>query len=110
MVSEFQFINHVKKRFSLDHLGDDCAVLQKDPATDLLITADLLIEDIDFRPEWATPEQIGHKALAVSLSDIAAMGGSPTSALLSIGVPERLWGNSFPEKLYEGWHELASKF
>ncbi|HJS52753.1 MAG TPA: thiamine-phosphate kinase [Pyrinomonadaceae bacterium] len=110
MVSEFQFINHVKKRFSLDHLGDDCAVLAKDAATDLLITADILIEDIDFRLEWATPEQIGHKALAVSLSDIAAMGGTPTGALLSIGVPQELWGDGFAERFYNGWHELASKF
>ena len=110
MVSEFQFINHIKKRFSLDRVGDDCAVLPKNSTTDLLITADLLIEDIDFRLEWATPEQIGHKALAVSLSDIAAMGGTPTSAMLSIGVPQRLWDDGFPEAFYYGWHKLASQF
>jgi len=110
MVSEFQFINHIKKRFSMDRVGDDCAILPKDSTTDLLITADLLIEDIDFRLEWATPEQIGYKALAVSLSDIAAMGGTPTSALLSIGVPQSVWDNGFPERFYDGWHELGSEF
>lgn len=110
MVSEFQFINHIKKRFSLDRVGDDCAVLPQNRTTDLLITADLLIEDIDFRLEWAEPDQIGHKALAVSLSDIAAMGGTPTWAMLSIGVPQKLWDNGFPEAFYHGWHKLASRF
>jgi thiamine-monophosphate kinase len=110
MVSEFQFINHIKKRFSLDRVGDDCAVLPKNETADLVITADLLTEDIDFRLEWARPEQIGHKALAVSLSDIAAMGGTPTAAMLSIGVPQTLWDNGFPEAFYHGWHELASQF
>ena len=110
MVSEFQFINHIKKRFSLDRIGDDCAVLSKDGTTDLLISADLLIEDIDFRLDWAAPEQIGHKALAVSLSDIAAMGGTPTLAMLSIGVPQTLWDSEFTERFYEGWFDLASKF
>ena len=110
MRSEFQFINHIKERFSLDRVGDDCAVLPKDADSDLLITADLLIEDIDFRPEWSTPEQLGHKALAVSLSDIAAMGGTPTSAMLSIGVPCALWDSEFTEMFYEGWHDLASRF
>jgi thiamine-monophosphate kinase len=110
MVSEFQFINHIKKRFLLDRVGDDCAVLPKDSTTDSLITADLLIEEVDFRLEWATPEQIGHKALAVSLSDIAAMGGTATSAMLSIGVPQTLWDNGSAEKLYDGCHELATLF
>jgi thiamine-monophosphate kinase len=110
MVSEFQFINHIKKRFSLDRVGDDCAVLPQNRTTDLLITADLLIEDIDFRVDWSTTEQIGHKTLAVSLSDIAAMGGIPTSAMLSIGVPQKLWDEGFPEAFYRGWHKLASQF
>jgi thiamine-monophosphate kinase len=110
MVSEFQFINHIKKRFSLDRIGDDCAILPKNETTDLLITADLLIEDIDFRLDWSDAEQIGHKALAVSLSDVAAMGGTPTLAMLSIGVPQDLWDNGFPEAFYQGWHKLASQF
>jgi thiamine-monophosphate kinase len=110
MISEFQFINHIKKRFSLDRVGDDCAVLPKNAEVDLLITADLLIEEIDFRIDWASPLQIGYKALSVSLSDIAAMGGTPASALLSVGVPQRLWNSGFPENLLVGWHELAAKF
>jgi thiamine-monophosphate kinase len=110
MRSEFEFIQNIKKKYSLYHIGDDCAVLPKDDKTDLLITSDMLIEDVDFRLEWTTPEFLGHKALAVSLSDIAAMGGEPKFAMLSIGVSENLWKTDFVNRFYEGWHELAKQF
>src|SRR6478609_6700533 len=99
MRSEFQFINDMKSRYDLKKVGDDCAVLPKDEKTDLLITSDMLVEQVDFRLEWSTPEQIGHKALAVSLSDIAAMGGTPTYAMLSIAVVENLWKGDFLDRL-----------
>lgn len=108
MHSEFEFIDHIKKKHSLQLVGDDCAVLPKDHENDLLITSDLLIEDIDFRLDWTTPELLGHKALAVSLSDIAAMGGTPRWAMLSIGAPEKLWKTDFLDRFYEGWHALAT--
>ena len=108
MRSEFEFINNIKSKFSLDKIGDDCAVLPKDATTDMLLTADMLVEDIDFRIGWTTPEFLGHKALAVSLSDIAAMGGTPTSSLLSLAVPESLWKTDFLDRFYQGWHTLAS--
>lgn len=110
MKNEFEFISDLKSRFSLDKVGDDCAVLPKDDETDLLITSDLLIEGIDFRLEWTTPEFLGHKALAVSLSDIAAMGGTPRWALLSVGIPEMLWKTDLLDRFYDGWHQLARKY
>ncbi|MBX3294707.1 MAG: thiamine-phosphate kinase [Acidobacteria bacterium] len=110
MRSEFDFIHHIKKSYGLGRIGDDCAVLPKDSKTDLLITADMLVEDVDFRIGWTTPEFLGHKALAVSLSDIAAMGGQPTFAMLSLGVPERLWKSDFLDRFYAGWHGLARDF
>ena len=110
MVSEFQFIENIKSRYSLDKIGDDCAVLPKDADTDLLLTADMLVEDIDFRLDWTTPEFLGHKALAVSLSDIAAMGGTPRWAMLSIAIAENLWKTDFLERFYAGWHMLADEF
>lgn len=110
MRSEFEFIEHVKSKHTLDKVGDDCAVLPKDNETDLLMTSDLLIEDIDFLLEWTTPEFLGHKALAVSLSDIAAMGGTPRWALLSLGVSEKLWKSDFLDRFYAGWHDLAGKY
>ncbi len=109
MRSEFEFIDHIRAQYGLKRIGDDCAVLPKDSATDLVITADLLVEDIDFRLDWTTPEFLGHKALAVSLSDIAAMGANPTSALLTIGVPKKLWKTDFLDGFYAGWHDLAVK-
>lgn len=108
--SEFEVLEKLRRKFSLEKIGDDCAVLPKDSETDLVITADMLVEDVDFRLAWADPESIGHKALAVSLSDIAAMGASPTWAMLSIAVPERLWDPKFIEKFYTGWHKLAKKY
>lgn len=109
MRSEFDFIDHIRSRYALGRIGDDCAVLPKDDTTDMVVTADLLVEDIDFRLDWTTPEFLGHKALAVSLSDVAAMGAAPTSALLSIGVSESLWKTDFLDRFYAGWHDLAEK-
>lgn len=109
MPSEFQFIENLKKKYSLEKIGDDCAVLPKDSKTDLVITTDLLVEDIDFRLEWSKPEFIGHKALAVSLSDIAAMGANPVWSMVSIGVPENIWKTDFVDKFYEGYMNLAEK-
>ena len=110
MTSEFDFIETVRTRFSLSKTGDDCAVLPKDAETDLVITTDLLVEDIDFKLEWSKPEFIGHKALAVSLSDVAAMGAKPVWAMLSIGIPEAVWKTDFVEKFYDGYMSLAKKF
>jgi thiamine-monophosphate kinase len=110
MRSEFEFIHNIKKRFNLEAIGDDCAVLPYTDDHDLVITSDLLVQDVDFRLLWATPEKIGHKTLAVSLSDIAAMGGTPIWAMLSIAVPDDLWKTDFLDKFYTGWHALADKF
>lgn len=109
MKSEFQFIKSIKDRFSLSEVGDDCAVLPRNTTSDLLVSADLLIEDIDFRLEWANPADIGYKSLSVSLSDIAAMGGTPLWGMLSLAVPDLLWNEEFLDKFYEGWHFLAQK-
>ncbi len=110
MRTEFEFIQSIRDKYALSRIGDDCAVMPKDSETDLLITADMLIEDIDFRLEWTTPEFLGHKSLAVSLSDIAAMGGDPNWAMLSIGVPPDLWKSDFIDRFYEGWFALANEF
>jgi len=117
MTSEFEFITNLKNKSAKFPqtairvgIGDDCAVLAKDAKTDLVITTDLLVEDVDFRLEWTKPEFIGHKALAVSLSDVAAMGAKPVWAMLSIGIPEKIWKTDFVDKFYEGWFALAKKF
>ena len=110
MRTEFDFIRDIKERHSLGAVGDDCAVLPLGGATDLLVTADMLVEDIDFRLEWSTPEQIGWKALAVSLSDIAAMGGDPRWATVSIAISDNLWKTDFLDRVYDGWQDLARRY
>jgi thiamine-monophosphate kinase len=68
-------------------IGDDTAVLAVPPGHKLLATTDLLIEDVHFRRLSAAPADVGWKALAVNLSDIAAMGGIPRWALVALAVP-----------------------
>jgi thiamine-monophosphate kinase len=68
-------------------IGDDTAVLAVPPGHKLLATTDLLIEDVHFRRVSATPADIGWKAMAVNLSDIAGKGGIPRWALVALAVP-----------------------
>lgn len=71
-------------------IGDDAAVTQPTPGMQLLTSTDLLSENIHFRKRWHPPYSLGRKSLAVNLSDIAAMGGIPRWALLSLGIPPDL--------------------
>ena len=68
-------------------IGDDCAILEPESGAALLATTDLLIEDVHFRRAYATPTDIGWKALAVNLSDIASMGGRPALGPGRPGLP-----------------------
>jgi thiamine-monophosphate kinase len=107
--SEFEFIDSLRQRFGAA-IGDDAAVFQTTANKETVVTADLLIEDIDFRRTTAPPTLLGHKALAVSLSDIAAMGARPRWSLISIGVPEDVWETEFVDEFYEGLQALASRY
>src|SRR3954462_13309778 len=68
-------------------LGDDCAVLAPSSIKQI-VTVDRLVSGVHFDWAYFLPEEVGHKALAVNLSDIAAMGGVPRYALLSLGFPK----------------------
>src|SRR5260370_7219281 len=91
-------------------IGDDAAVVSQLADRDLIITTDLLIEGIDFYRDAATARMLGHKALAVSLSDIAAMGARPFWSLLSIGMPKAIWQDNFNEEFLAGYFELADQY
>ncbi|MEN3334284.1 MAG: thiamine-monophosphate kinase [Blastocatellia bacterium] len=82
-------------------IGDDAAVLQTGGARDLLACSDLMIEGVHFRREWSPPRLLGHKALAVTLSDVAAMGGAARYAMMSIALPHTL-SAAFIEALIDG--------
>lgn len=88
-------------------IGDDAALVRERTGLMLAITADMLVEEIDFRRQWTTARDLGHKALAVSLSDIAAMGARPRWALVSLGVPQEIWRTDFLDDFYRGWFALA---
>jgi thiamine-monophosphate kinase len=88
-------------------IGDDCAVLETQPGTKLIATTDLLIEDVHFRRRWAKPADLGWKAMAVNLSDIAAMGGRPRWALVALAGSEGTTAEEI-DAFYSGALELAS--
>ena len=71
-------------------IGDDCAILQIPAGHQTLVTTDFSLEGIHFRREWHPPEIVGHRCLTRGLSDIAAMGGIPVAAFLSLALPQNL--------------------
>lgn len=108
--SEFSFIDNIAKTFgALPHngfepIGDDCTVL--DMGTDaLVISTDMLVEDVHFLRGASSPEEVGYKSLMVNLSDVAAMGATPTAVLLSLSLSETTqgeWVDGFMRGFYEG--------
>jgi thiamine-monophosphate kinase len=88
-------------------IGDDAAWVDS-PSSSFLVTADLLLEGIHFDLKWTSLSDLGYKSLAVNLSDIAAMGGVPAYAIVSLGIPE-----DFPsekvQQFYRGMNFLARK-
>ncbi len=89
-------------------IGDDCAVFQPQGREDLLFTTDLLIEDVHFRRQTHSAADVGWKALARGLSDIAAMGGEPRFFVLSLALAswaDKRWLNGF----YRGLLDLARR-
>src|SRR5580693_6872421 len=95
-------------------IGDDCAVLRLLPgpasrAAEVLVTTDFTLEGIHFRRDWHPPESVGHRCLARGLSDIAAMGGEPVAAFLSLALPRDL-PQAWVGRFLRGLISLAEKF
>ncbi|HUX55388.1 MAG TPA: thiamine-phosphate kinase [Bacteroidales bacterium] len=114
-IGEFGFIDRLSGKFK--HLllpeylgiGDDCAIMPFNDEEDYVVTTDLLIEDIHFLKDRITPFQLGHKSLAVNLSDIAAMGAKPVGSFLSIGIPSET-EVEYLDSFMKGYHELSQKY
>jgi thiamine-monophosphate kinase len=93
MLTERGFIGRLRQYAAgagpalLRGIGDDCAVVAPEANRNWLITTDTLVEKVHFDCRWHPPELLGRKAAAVNLSDIAAMGGEPKYALLSLALP-----------------------
>ena len=90
-------------------IGDDCAVLPFPRGHEALVTTDFSLENIHFRREWHPPDSVGHRCLARGLSDLAAMGGIPRAAFLSLALPPDL-PQSWVDKFIAGLLKLASQF
>ena len=90
-------------------IGDDCAILEIPNGQQALVTTDFSLEGVHFRREWHPAEAVGHRCLTRGLSDIAAMGGNPIAAFLSLALPPKMpqsWVNQF----VKGLLELADSF
>ncbi|MCQ9208530.1 MAG: thiamine-phosphate kinase [Omnitrophica bacterium] len=113
-IGEFGLIERILKKIKTDRsvicgIGDDTAVISYTKDKYLLFTTDMLIEDIHFTRKEATFPQIGRKALAVNISDIAAMGGIPKYAVVSVGIPRDLCVRS-ADDLMRGINTLAKEY
>lgn len=113
--NEFDFIDWVTQHVTDPPgelqvgIGDDAAVWTTPEGSTLLLATDLLMEGTHFRFDSATPRQVGHKALAVNLSDIAAMAGIPQTALVSLALP-RSPGEALAHELMSGLLATAQRY
>ena len=111
--SEFGFIGDIATLFStLPHsgfepIGDDCTVLPMGDEA-LVMTTDMLVEDIHFLRGASSPEEVGEKSLMVNISDVAAMGATPIATLLSIALPESAQGE-WAERFMRGYYEASAR-
>lgn len=90
-------------------IGDDSAVLRIPPGHEMLVTTDFTIEGVHFRRGWHPPELVGRRCLTRGLSDIAAMGGEPRAAFLSLAFAEDV-SQKWIERFLKGLLNLAKEF
>jgi thiamine-monophosphate kinase len=108
IISRLKDLSRVDKRVVVG-IGDDAAVI-KCPGgpgeRDLLACCDLMVEGVHFRAEWSPPGLLGARALAVNFSDIAAMGGVPKFAMVSVALPHK-FSAEFIDEVFRGLFDLA---
>lgn len=111
--SEFSFIGDIAKMFNaLPHhgfepIGDDCTVV--DMGDDALVmTTDMVVEDVHFLRAASSAEEVGRKSILVNISDVAAMGAKPVATLLSLSLPESAQ-EEWVEGFMRGYHEVSER-
>ncbi|MFC1806760.1 thiamine-monophosphate kinase [Candidatus Omnitrophota bacterium] len=112
-MNEFDIINKITRGIRTDSsvikgVGDDCAVIKFTNREHLLCATDMIIEGVHFKKN-AAPESIGHKALAVNISDIAACGGIPKWAVVSVGFPKNI-KYGYIDRVFKGLRRLAGRY
>src|SRR5712691_13276162 len=113
-MGEFAYIDWLRRRTPADPRvligpGDDAAALGLTPGVPCLVTTDMLLEGSCFVLAEAGPRLVGRKAMAVNLSDMAAMAGRPVAAVVSVGLP-RHGGRTLAEELNLGLRNIADAF
>ena len=114
-IGEFGFIERIRKgciirdKNVIRGIGDDCCVFSTSGEIATLLTTDMLVERIHFLLGTISPYQLGRKSLAVNMSDIAAMGGTPREAVISIAVPDTV-DLAFLDDFYDGMKSIAEEF
>ncbi len=90
-------------------IGDDAAVVRLNEGASLVATTDALVEGVHFRWDWSSPADVGHKAVAVNVSDVAAMGAEPRWLLLSLCAPASTSADLLRD-LYEGFAQACASY
>ncbi len=114
-IGEFGFIKKISRgclirpESIIKAIGDDAAAFTTDPAQISLITTDLLVERVHFLRNTTNGFDLGYKALAVNLSDIAAMGGTARESFISIAIPADC-PLDYLDAIYDGLKDLAAQF
>jgi thiamine-monophosphate kinase len=111
---EAELIAHLRRRLPSHPLvrlgiGDDAAVLRMAEVDDCVLSVDLLTDEVDFELSKVDPRRVGRKALAVNLSDLAAMASEPLAGVVALALP-REGGMDLAIALYEGMLPLAEEF
>jgi thiamine-monophosphate kinase len=101
----FQGVNH----HQWESIGDDCTVLPIGGGEVIVITTDMLQEDVHFLRGATSARELGRKSLAVNISDVAAMGVRPVAALLSVALPAEC-RDEWAKEFVEGFHSLAAEY
>ncbi len=112
MKDEFSFIRSIMPKQQhqstlIQGIGDDAALFHHERDYETVVCIDTLVEDIHFSQATLTAYQIGYKALAVNLSDLAAMGAIPSYYLVSLAVPRNKWKETELHELFRGMSELS---
>ena len=115
-VGENSIIELLKRQYATKNpmlkkgIGDDAAVWHPRGAEELwAVTTDMLVEEVDFRREWTTPQELGYKSLAVNLSDLAAMGVMPRFFTVALALPPDVTGK-WIQGFYDGLSECGERY
>lgn len=114
MISEFDLIRELvrelpKKLQGKIGIGDDAGILRFGAGPEIVFSTDAIVEDVDFRMKMNRPEWVGRKALAVNLSDMAAMGARPLAFVIALGVSPRV-SLDWIKRFYRGLTPLMRRY